>query len=517
MEHDLRFDPNINKVLDQYKKNILSTAINPETGVLQIEFYAQAMQSPKNTQLKSELDKLISHPALDIYRDESSRKLNAYRWDQLLTIFHGQFSYPPAENKTNATTKADAALLNALIGYGTELPFTSNFIEQSTNTFTSAVTQSFTTPLGKITEHEVELYGNTLLPIKADDVLIDDKQIKLYKKFMAWFEKLETRDIGEINELLDNRISVLMSFYNRKIKAQNDSNLKLKSNYPSISLNTAGLGQVHLLKAPDCRLCSANVCLDDEEFHVADAVGVLRPLLHFAMKAYADAPQNSQQKENAFICVELLIQRGCSPFTENKEVRNHTSQTAFIYANIPTDSKVLACFLRFTIAYTPLTEKLRVELFQYCENTVKELNSWTWWFFNSLELKNQRLKQVTAIIIGLLKAGETAANSDLWKILEESQKTISTYSSGSKLLGLLGRTLINQNDYLGNTIPNIDIESDIKLFNSPSSINQAKVAVCSLQKISLARVSMFYHINKGHSEGTKAADTIASRPIMSNG
>lgn len=161
-------------------------------------------------------------------------------------------------------------------------------------------------------------------------------------------------------------------------------------------------------------------------------------LLLLAVEQYLNVnPGIPLKKDQALKCVNLLLQRGCSPFTKNQK-----DETPWKKIKNSSDPALLAGILRNTVTCNPLAEKLVSGLLTFCEEAIKNLNSNLWCFFNSDKTKRRRLLHVATLI-------ETLNNGNYAQLIAkitEIRLVNNTYIPNRSSLNLLLDNIIKIHD-----------------------------------------------------------------------
>jgi hypothetical protein len=246
----------------------------------------------------------------------------------------------------------------------------------------------------------------------------------LIQECLTWFSKQasETYDIimfhAEVKKRVDKEI--------QKLNAIAALTANAVANRSSISLSNLNHNNF-------------TIALDD----------VVYPALHIAMRRYA-IETDEYIKIKCFSNVQFLLNRGALPFESTVMVQGEAiKQTAFDFANSVVhhdwmEWKLLAAITKTMITRSSFSEKLRLGLMTYCQNSEIEIASWFWRVFHSMTEKSLRLKQVFKLVSLLNDANENCCED---KLISECELMIACFKprDGSNLLKLLKEVLAENN------------------------------------------------------------------------
>jgi hypothetical protein len=193
-------------------------------------------------------------------------------------------------------------------------------------------------------------------------ILLTEIEEKLYAEFMDWLNAT----LPNIHDLAVLDLEIKKTFSKRSQLCDKLVAEQQKVNTYILERETE-LANQELL----------NVSLEEQDFFIFDTENnISNPLLHLALKKYANVTC-FEEKAKALTSVELLIKRGCSPYTKNRfqgapARKTREEQNAFAYAGITPNWQLLAITLKSMITRSHFADLIRLELLRNCECMLKD-------------------------------------------------------------------------------------------------------------------------------------------------
>ncbi len=374
--------------IQQYKENILPVAFN--SSHLQVDVFIDKLQTLDNGKLKIFLDNLTEHPNLTRFRTEDLRK-----------------------RATDATRQPLAKIMQSQLYVSIQMANACMQADLDASPFL------------------IDTYRRYLTQVEA----------RLQKTFMHWLDiqfssKVDVALIGRhisktINDLLD-KCCDLLETQAAAVEYLQDKEAELLLMFHDDHIKKSGI---------------ANLPLQDQRFNVVDKERkAVVPMLHFALRMYADALEE-RDALNAFKIVELLLARGASPFEALEvvpfEVEKTTKQSAFEYADLQPNWKIILSVLRQSIVRTPFAERLRIRLENYAEENARAPHAWGARLFQSKQKMEQRRLGFVIQLTSLLQTGDQYDDGRLIKAISHIIKNHTSHFVNSKLHRLLKNSLVD--------------------------------------------------------------------------
>jgi hypothetical protein len=257
---------------------------------------------------------------------------------------------------------------------------------------------------------------------------------KHQRRFTDWLDNQLDRkvDVAIIGESIHNSIMSYINNCEDLLESQNNDAEQLLKIEDELLKN---FHDNHIKKSG-----IANLSLQDEHFNVVDKIKkAVVPMLHYAMRVYADAIEKDDIPK-AFKIIELLIARGASPFQRLVVtpfvVENTFSTSAFDYAGLQPNWEILSCVLRYTLTFTFFSEKLRISLEKYAIEMEAAPKVWQTRMFQSKKKREESLTFVSQLT-ELLHTDDKYDDTQLLNAISNIIKNHTSHFSNSQLHRLL--------------------------------------------------------------------------------
>jgi hypothetical protein len=393
-------------LMTTYQRQFLPN-VTYEDNTLCADAFIQGINTPANRNIKLMLDHLAKNSAYQQFKTAPHRQFRPNDTTYLFSLFFMQLRSPAVKNAFG--TYLQETLIDDL--HHLQIPYSENGLN----------------PQDSYPKRLADHYK----------ILLDTSEKKLHDEFLTWLTEIWGRalDIASFDLIIKGMYSKPVEQGSKLASEQVKANAIMENQ--EITLST----QERL-----------NVSLEHHYFFVFDdGKNISNPLLHLALKQYAIA-QNSADKATALACAELLIGRGCSPYTKNlfrgnPECKSQMEQNAFDYALIQPDWVLLTLTLKSMITRSHLAELVRLELLTNCEYMLDDTRWVIMKAITTHEGKRYFLHELGILVQALHEASQKFSDLELIiKITEVCEHNNSMIAASLKKV--LQNILLQKNDNL---------------------------------------------------------------------